>query len=362
MQSILKEEKNLIFVFLFATLAIFSEKIIFSLNQPLSLLFTVLVMVFIILASLRVAHHAELLAEKVGEPYGTMILTLCAVLVEVVILVIIMNKSDNPTLARDTIYSAIMLDINCILGMAAFIGGIKHGEQNYNDDSSKSYLAMIVTAIGISMIIPEFINPEKWKVYSIFCIVVMTLLYGLFLKIQTSNHSYFFSYNYADKGVKHLEKEENSNINVKKSVIILILGIVMIGFLAEIMAHTLETGIKGTSIPVIFAGILVAVISASPEIVTALKSAFANRMQPVINIALGATLSTVILTIPVIQLISLINNKPIEMALTPVQTGMVLITILVSFMNQHDGESNAIEGMTHFVLFLTFIMLAFIGY
>lgn len=148
-------------------------------------------------------------------------------------------------------------------------------------------------------------------------------------------------------------KEEDSNINVKKSVITLILGIVMIGFIAEIMAHTLETGIKGTSIPV---------ISASPEIVTALKSSFANRMQPVINIALGATLSTVILTIPVIQLISLINNKPIEMALTPVQTCMVLITILVSFMNQHDGESNAIEGMTHFVLFLTFIMLAFIGY
>lgn len=95
---------------------------------------------------------------------------------------------------------------------------------------------------------------------------------------------------------------------------------------------------------------------------TAVKSALINRMQPVINIALGATLSTVVLTVPIMEIIALIRDQPINMALTPVQTGMVIITFLVAMMNLHDGKSNAIEGMTHFVLFATFIMLAVIGY
>lgn len=290
-----------------------------------------------------------------------MILTLCAVAVEVVILGIMMSNSGSPTLARDTIYSAVMLDINGILGIAAFIGGMKYGEQSYNDDSSKSYLAMIATAIGISMIIPEFIDNDKWKAYSVFCICVMILFYGLFLKLQTGKHSYFFNYVYAEKG-KREENNHDDSGNVKQSAFFMIFGIVLVGFLAEIMSQTLETGIKGTSIPLVFAGLLVAAISASPEILTAVKAAIHNRMQPVINIALGATLSTVILTVPIMEIIALINNQPIEMAMTPVQTAMVIITLIVAMMNLHDGESNAIEGMTHFVLFATFIMLAFIGY
>lgn len=363
MISIMKEEKTLLFVLLFAIVAYFMEHTIFALGQVGSLVMTMVFVGIIILASIRIAHHAELLAEKVGEPYGTMILTLCAVLVEVVILGIMMTHSNSPTLARDTIYSAIMLDINGIIGLAAFIGGMKYGIQDYNDDSSKSYLAMIATAVGVSMIIPEFISDDKWKVYSIFCIFAMILFYALFLRLQTGSHSYFFNYTYADKSkkagqVEHVEEE----INGKKSASILIFGVVLVGFLAEIMSQTMQTGIAGTGIPLVFAGLLVAAISASPEIMTAVKSALINRMQPVINIALGATLSTVVLTVPIMEIIALIRDQPINMAMTPVQTGMVIITFLVAMMNLHDGKSNAIEGMTHFVLFATFIMLAVIGY
>lgn len=365
MISLLKQEKTIIGVLLLAVIAYFMEPFIFSLDQSASLMITLLFVGIIIVASIRIAHHAEMLAEHVGEPYGTMILTLCAVLVEVVILGIMMSHSSSPTLARDTIYAAIMLDINGIMGIAAIIGGMKYGVQSYNDESSKTYLAMIATVVGISMIIPEFITAEKWKVYSYFCIFVMILFYGLFLKLQTGKHSYFFNYVHADKDKEIEEAEqvhEHSKTSVKQSAFFLVFGIVIVGFLAEIMSKTLETGIQGTGIPLIFAGLLVATISASPEIMTAVKAAFANRMQPVINIALGATLSTVILTVPIMQILALINDQPIEMAMTPVQTGMVFITLLVAMMNLHDGESNAIEGMTHFVLFLTFIMLTFIGY
>jgi len=367
MKNLIKDEKSLTFVLLFAIVAYFLEHTIFSLGQSGSLIMTIVLVSVVILASIRIAHHAELLAEKVGEPYGTMILTLCAVLVEVVILAIMMSNSGSPTLARDTIYSAIMLDINGILGLAAFIGGMKYGVQEYNDDSSKSYLAMIATAVGVSMIIPEFIDDSKWKIYSVFCIFVMIMFYVLFLRLQTGVHSYFFNYSYIEKARKAgkvvpQEEVHDEEINVKKSASILVFGIVLVGFLAEIMSKTMQTGIEGTGIPLVFAGLLVAAISASPEIMTAVKAALINRMQPVINIALGATLSTVVLTVPIMEIIALIKDQPINMAMTPVQTGMVIITFLVAMMNLHDGKSNAIEGMTHFVLFATFIMLAVIGY
>src|ERR1700712_1571403 len=150
----------------------------------------------IVLVSVRVAHHAEVLAAKVGDPYGTMILTLSAVAVEVIILAILMSGESSPTLVRDTIYSAVMLDINGILGLAGLLGGLKHGEQSYNDDSGKTYGVMILTAMGISMIVPEFIPDAKWHYYSAFTICAMIALYALFLRMQVGQHSYFFSYSY----------------------------------------------------------------------------------------------------------------------------------------------------------------------
>ena len=136
---------------------------------------------------------------------------------------------------------------------------------------------------------------------------------------------------------------------------------ILTGALAEVMSKVLGAGVEGLPLPPIFLALVVATISASPEILTALRAAMANRMQPVINIALGATLSTVILTIPVVEAVALITGNQIQMALTPVQTMMMAVTLFAAAINLNDGESNAIEGMTHFVLFATFIMLSIIG-
>jgi Ca2+:H+ antiporter len=179
-----------------ALLAYLFEHAVLESGQTMSLVAAAALITVIVLASTRVAHHAEVLAHKVGDPYGTMILTLSAVGVEVLILAIMMGSSDSPTLVRDTIYSAVMLDINGILGLAALLGGLRHGEQIYNDDSSRTYSAMILTAMGISMIVPEFIPQAKWHYYSAFTIVAMIALYALFLRMQVGPHSYFFSYSY----------------------------------------------------------------------------------------------------------------------------------------------------------------------
>ena len=362
MLSILKQESFLLLALLAAVVAYPLEHWMLHSGQIVALTAGLLLIAFIVAASMRVAHHAELLAEKVGDPYGTMILTLAAVLVEVVILAIMMSNEASPTLVRDTIYSAVMLDINGILGLAALMGGIKHGEQSYNDDSARSYSVMILTAMGVSMVVPEFIPEANWKIYSAFTIGAMVLLYALFLRMQVGPHSYFFSYSYPDKRRKKEPQDAQAKApSIGLSIGILVFGIVVIGALAEVMSKTLDLGLEGTGAPPVITAILVAAISAAPEILTALRAALANRMQSVVNIAMGASLSTVILTVPVMEAMALYTGQPFQMAMTPVQTVMIFLTLIVSAINLNDGETNAIEGMTHFVLFATFIMLSLLG-
>ncbi|WP_093001024.1 calcium:proton antiporter [Rhizobium sp. NFR07] len=393
--SLVRQEAFLLAAFAVVLVAYLFEHAVLESGKTMSLIAAAVLIGVIVLASTRVAHHAEILAHKVGDPYGTMILTLSAVAVEVLILAIMMGSSNSPTLVRDTIYSAVMLDINGILGLAALLGGLRHGEQIYNDDSSRTYSAMILTAMGISMIVPEFIPEAKWHYYSAFTILAMIALYALFLRMQVGPHSYFFSYSYSrtprtpqamatspvtspapqpaipavtqpvtkteaamPDGPAHDEAEAES---ATLSIAIILVGVLIIGFLAEFMSAFLNTGLEGTGAPPALMAVVVAAISAAPEILTALRAALRNRMQSVVNIAMGASLSTVILTVPVMEGIALYTGQPFIMAMTPVQTVMVGITLVVAAINLNDGQTNAIEGMTHFVLFATFVMLTVLG-
>lgn len=360
--QVLRQEKFLIVAFAVAIIAYFVEHSVLEMGRTASLLAAVALIATIVLASMRVAHHAEILAIKVGDPYGTMILTLSAVAVEVIILAILMSGESSPTLVRDTIYSAVMLDINGILGLAALLGGLKHGEQPYNDDSGKTYGVMILTAMGISMIVPEFIPEAKWHYYSAFTICAMIALYGLFLRMQVGQHSYFFSYSYPRVEKKHgANDEHHEDDSTMSSIVMILIGVVLIGGLAEFMSAFMGVGLENSGAPPAVAAIVVAAISAAPEILTALRAALRNRMQATINIAMGASLSTVILTVPIMEAIALYTGQPFIMAMSPVQTVLVIITLIAAAINLNDGETNAIEGMTHFILFATFIMLTAIG-
>jgi Ca2+:H+ antiporter len=314
-------------------------------------------LIAIVAISIRVARHAEALAKRIGDPYGTMILTLSAVLIEVVILAIIMSTESSPTLVRDTIYSAVMLDINGIIGLAALVGGLKHGEQSYNDDSGRTYSVMILTAMGLSMIVPEFIPPSKWYVYSVFAIFAMLTLYTLFLRMQVGRHSEFFRYSYSVAKREAGSDGEPALPPLYVSVAMIVVGVALIGYLAEVMSIFLNLGIKATGVSPALVAVVVAAISAAPEILTALKAALRNRMQAVINIAMGASLSTVILTVPAMEALALYNGQRLVMAMTPLQTVMVALTLIAAAINLNDGETNAIEGMTHFVLFAAFVVL-----
>lgn len=320
-----------------------------------------LLFVVIIYAAMSVAHHAEMLAEKFGEPYGTLILTMSAVIVEMVIIVIMMMQAHNPELARDTIYSAMMLDINGLLGLAAIIGGLKYGEQPYNVDSSNSYLAMLLTAIGVAMVLPEFIDPVYHSRFMMFNVVVFIFLYIIFTRVQLKSHKYFFEYKEENTLCTEGEQcEVHPEINAWYHSVNLVISIIVIGILAEILSVFMGNTLDTFGLPMAIGAVGVAVISAAPELITAVRAAIDNRMQTVINIALGASLATVLLTIPAVIVVSYYLGLELNLSLTPVQTMMIALTLLVSMVNFNDGETNMLEGFLHFILFVVFSFLLFV--
>lgn len=334
---------------------------IMHIGQPESLVISILFVLMIINLAFQLSFQVEYVAERLKEPYGTMILTISAVIIEVVIIVMMLSHTSSTTLARDAIYSAVMLDINGILGLCAIVGGIKYGEVEYNVNSGNTYIVMIMTALGISMAMPAFLPPEHWRLYSMFTIVTMSVFYALFLKMQTGRHRNYFSYRDQHQSNLPSGMPKAISANVKFSILYILAGIVTIGFLSEEMSKHMDAGLTGSGVPPIVAAIVVAIIAASPEVLTALKAAVNDRMQTVVNIALGATLSTVILTVPVIEAIALIEDRPLIVGLSSTQMVMTFLTLIVATINLHDGETNAIEGMTHFVLFMAFAMLAALG-
>jgi len=270
-----------------------------------------------------------------------------------------MMHAESPVLARDTIYSAIMLDINGLLGIAAIIGGIKYGEQPYNVDSSNSYLSMLLVAIGIAMVLPHFISAEHHDMFMLFNVVTFTLLYIVFTRIQLKSHKYFFEYDDKSECVDgHCEAAEE--INAWYHAFNLVLSIVIIGMLAEILSIFMGNTLESFGLPLAIGAVGVAVISAAPELITAVRAAVDNRMQTVINIALGASLATILLTIPAVILVSHYYGLELNLSITPLQGVMLGLTLLLSIVNFSDGETNVLEGFLHFILFVVFAFLLFV--
>jgi Ca2+:H+ antiporter len=272
-----------------------------------------------------------------------------------------MIHAENPTLARDTIYAAIMLDINGLLGIAAIIGGIKYGEQPYNVDSSNSYLSMLLVAIGIAMVLPHFVGAEHSGMFMVFTVITFVLLYVTFTRVQLTSHKYFFEYNKTEESCDVAGHcEPHGEINAVYHVVALVAYIVVIGALAEVLSVFMGNTLANFGLPLAIGAVGVALISASPELIVAVRAALDNRMQTVINIALGASLATILLTIPAVILVSYFMGMDLELAITPVQGMMLGLTLLVSIVNFNDGETNVLEGFLHFILFVVFAFLLFV--
>ena len=325
------------------------------------LVFTFLVIIY---TAMGVARHAERLAEKLGEPYGTMILTLSAVLVEVIMVMTMMLHGDqDPTVARDTIFSTLMILLNGLIGFTLLFGGLKHGEQRYNIKSSKAFLSMIFILVGLGLLLPDLIKPQSYGLFTIFLIVNSIALYAFFLFMQSGRQSYFFTYrqNMASSMEKaHNKTHSNSSINGLYHAAMLLFTLTAISILAESFTVAIDDMIHHFHAPEALAGLITAIIILTPEGLTAVRAGLGNDMQRVINIVLGSSLSTVALTIPAVLLIGHITHKEVLLGLPPIQAGMLIISLLIASITESTGETNSLEGLIQLMLFCAFIFTMFI--
>lgn len=315
-------------------------------------------------------RHADHLAHLLGEPFGTLLLTLSVVIIEVALISMIMITGEkSPTLARDTMFAVLMIVLNAMVGGALIIGGLRHGQQEFNLQGARSFLAVIVPLAVIPLVLPKFtvsttdatLSPLQASAFALFTVT----LYGVFLGIQTMRHRAFFvdprfdgsaaiEWDTTEQADKPAKPDPG---NTAISAVFLVLLLAPFVALADELAHFVDYGISELGAPPALGGVLVAAVVLLPEAASALKAARIDALQRSVNICLGSALSTIGLTIPTVLVIGLITGHQVILGLDNVATVMLALTLLVSTLTFGAVRTNVLQGAVHLVLFLVFVVL-----
>lgn len=323
----------------------------------------------ILWSSFSVVRHADGLAVLLGEPYGTLILTLSVIGIEVVMIAAVMlTGSNNPTLARDTMFSVLMIVLNGMVGVSLLIGALKHHEQTYNLQGANAYIGVLLPLAMLGLILPRLTESTPGGYVSptlaAYLIVATVLLYLVFLAIQTMRHRDFFKHPQPATKTDDFDEHEHDHENlVVRTVLIhavfLALTMAPIVLLAKSMAVLIDHGLETLSAPQALGGFLVAVLVLTAEGLAAFQAALGNRLQRSINICLGSSLSTIGLTIPCVLVISLVTGTPVELGLDPPEILLLMLTLMVSIVTFSSDKTNVLQGFVHLLLFASYIILIF---
>lgn len=320
--------------------------------------FTILAGVLLIFSVMSAVHHSEIVAYKVGEPYGTIILAIAITVIEVSIIISLMMSGGKQTvaLARDTVYSATMLILNGIVGLCLFIGGLKHHEQKFSKHSTTIALVSLISIIVFTLVIPTFTKSVRGSYYStpqlIFASISCLVIYGYFLFAQTSRHREYF-----------LSTEENaehngvfiSNTKFIISIVFLFLSLGIVVLLAKTLSPTIEGIIVSYDLPLTLVGVLIAMIILLPEAIAAVNAARKNRLQTSLNLSLGSALASIGLTIPSVAIVCIIYDIRIILGLeikAIILLGLSVFTVMLSLSS---GRTNLVYGVVLLVNLFAFI-------
>lgn len=316
--------------------------------------------VVILLAAFAVVHHAECLAVKLGEPYGTLILTLSVIGLEVLMIAtVMMTKGENPDMARDTMYGVLMIVLNALLGLALVVGALRHKTQMFNLRSSDAYIGGIILLAGVGLVLPAFVPDASVILFEIFLAVISLLVYGVFLWTQTIEHRGFFEYRHTD-GREEEHGHADSSFGVGYHSVLLVLTLVPVIVLAKQLSVVLDTGLGTIGAPDAFIGLVVAILILAPEGLAAIVAARHNNVQRAINICLGSALATIGLTIPTVLLVALLAGQKVNLGLVPADIVLLVLTLLLLTINLVRGETHLMKGVLHLVLFAGYVVFVFI--
>lgn len=308
-----------------------------------------------------VVRHADHLALRLGEPYGTLILTIAVTAIEVIsISATMLHGSSNPTLARDTLFGVVMIVLNGMVGLSLLIGGCRHREQHYNFQSANTYLSVIIPLAVLSLVLPNFTlttrGPTLSNTQETFLAVMSIGLYGTFLAIQTSRHRAYFMFD--EEKALH-DPLQSSSRPLMAHVALLIAYMLPVAYLAEQLGPPIDQMEDVMHAPAALGGLLIAALVATPEAISAVRAAAANHVQRSVNISLGSVLATIGLTVPSMLVISHLTGKKIVLGLEHTDLILLPLTLVVSVVTFASGRTNILQGTVHILLFAAYVMLIF---
>jgi Ca2+:H+ antiporter len=307
-------------------------------------------------------HHAEVIAERIGEPYGTLLLTLAVTVIEVALIATIMlGEKAVPTLARDTVFAVVMIVCNGLVGVCILAGGLRYREQDVQVTGSNLYLSVLIVMATITLIMPNYTLTTPGPIYSTlqlgFVSVVTLMLYGVFLYTQTILHRDYFVGGAAGDADHAIQP---SSRTLLLSSVLLLVSLLAVVLLAKKFSLVVDAGAAAIGAPPAFAGILVAVLILLPESVAAISAARKNDLQKSINLALGSSLATIGLTIPAVAATAYVLHKQLVLGLDTQDMVLLVLTFVLSMLTFGTGRTNILFGLVHVVVFAVFLFLVFV--
>ena len=319
------------------------------------------VVVGLIGAVLAAVHHAEVIAERVGEPYGTLVLAVAVTVIEVALIVSLMIADDTPNmgLPRDTVYAAVMIILTGMVGLCLFAGSLQHNEQTFSLHGVSAALATLAALAVLTMVLPSFTTSSPGATYSPgqlgFVALVSLLLYAAFVLVQTvRNRDYFLDeLDPTPDAPGHGKAARQSALGW--TLLALVASLVAVVLLAKALAPGITASLDAIGAPEAATGVFIAALVLLPESLAAFRAARANRLQTSLNLAIGSALASIGLTIPVVAVLSLAMGWTLELGLDSREVVLLALALLVSTLSLGTGRTTLLHGAVHLVIFGVFL-------
>lgn len=326
------------------------------------------VLVGIVLAGAVMAavQHAEVVAHRVGEPYGSIVLAVAVTVIEVGLIVALMVSGgpEANALARDTVFAAVMITCNGIVGLALLVGAVRRGFTHFNAEGSGSALATVAALATICLVLPAYTTSASGPVFStpqlVFAGVASLVLYGMFVAGQTGKHRDFFLPVTAEGAI--LEEDVHATPPSTRaawtSLGLLVVSLVAVVGLAKVLSPSVESAVDRAGLPNAVVGVVIALLILAPETLAATRAALRDRLQTSLNLAFGSAMASIGLTIPVIAVASRWIEGDLVLGLGDTQVTLLVLTMFVAALTVIPGRATRLQGGVHLVLLAAFIVLA----
>ena len=307
-------------------------------------------------------HHAEVVAHRVGEPFGTLVLAVAVTVIEVALIVSVMLTSgpEKAGLARDTVFAAVMIVCNGIVGICLLVGGIRHREQDFQVRGAAATLAVLASLSVLTLVMPNFTTTREGPLLSssqlAFAGVSSLVLYGVFVFVQTVRHRDYFLAASPDESV-HAAPPSSAQALIGGGLMLVCLVAVVL--LAKLLSPTVETAVQNIGAPPAVVGIVIAALVLLPEGLAAVRAARADRLQNSLNLALGSALASIGLTIPTVAAVFLWTGQPLVLGIDGKETVMLMLTLVVGTLTLSTGRTTILQGTVHLSLFAAYLFLSF---